>query len=102
MWCDNVNNYLEVLMNKCEQLKATLLDEIAAIEAASPVTLEVKEIGENSQTISNKRNFKSMSLDYIPDKDFVMVEVGGRMRPQPITLPIREMAVGLLMQITGR
>jgi hypothetical protein len=89
-------------MNNCEQLKAALLDEIAAIQKASPVVFEVKEIGENSQMIRNRNNFKSMQLDYLPDKDMVVVEIEKSRRPRPITLPIREMAVGLLMQITGR
>ncbi len=88
-------------MNKSEQLKVGLAQEVAAIAAASPVVIVIKDFDENGQMITNKNNFKSMRLDYIPDKDIVMVEARGKRIPWPITEPISEMAVQLLMQITG-
>jgi hypothetical protein len=88
-------------MNKCELLKASLAKYVAGIQAGSPVTIEVKQIGTNEEMYTNTKNHKSMRITYLPENDRVMLETGSQRKPLDIAEPIDDFAFQLLRNITG-
>jgi hypothetical protein len=89
-------------MTEWEEFLSELKSQADAMVKTSPVKIEIKPIGENELILHNTYNHMRVRLDYVPAaRMFYLEPPGGKRQPVKLAQPWEELAIRVLMTITG-